>query len=166
MVPKKLNLGCGPEYKEGWYNVDINEEFNPDKIEDLENEEWDLPSSHFEYVLVDNVFEHIDPRMRPNFLKECHRIMELDAEMVMKYPTPGYGVGWDVSHYTIPHWNWAEHPNYSDAWELDRVDITKHSFGRLLPDKVAKVLMWHGIRAVQGVEIHARKAGNESEVKW
>lgn len=163
---KRINIGCGLDYKDGWHNVDINPKFEPDQVQDLEETEWNIETDTYHKILVDNVFEHIDPRMRPNFLSECHRILKTGGKMVMKYPTPGYGVGWDVSHYPIPHWNWAEHPNNRDSWNLDKVEITKHSFGRLLPDNIAKVLMWHGIRTVQGVEIYVTATEKGMEEMW
>lgn len=166
MIPTRLNLGCGPDYRENWYNVDQYDHFDPDLVQDLESTPWDLPSDHFEHVLIDNVFEHIDPSARPSFLAECHRVMIPGGLLIMRYPTPGYGVGWDVSHYSIPHWNWPEHPNYCESWEVDDVEFTKISFGRLLPDRVAAFLMWHGIRAVQGIEIHVRSTDVPMEVTW
>ncbi|WP_327052778.1 class I SAM-dependent methyltransferase [Halomicrococcus gelatinilyticus] len=163
---KKVNLGCGPDYRDGWTNVDINPEFNPDQVIDLEDNNWDLPSSTFDVVLADNVFEHIDPRKRPTFLEECHRILKEDGELVMRWPTPGFGGGWDVTHYSIPSWEWPNHPNNDDYWETEEISFDYSAIGRYLPQSIATQLMCHGIRTIIAVELVASPTGDEYEKTW
>jgi len=150
---KKLNLGSGRDYREGWMNVDVNPEFDPDRVIDLEESNWNLPSGEYDYVLADNVFEHIDPRKRPMFLQECHRLLRENGELVMRWPTPGFGGGWDITHYSIPSWDWPEHPNHENAWSTVDINFTYNRIGSLLPESVARQLMWHGIRTILDVEL-------------
>jgi predicted SAM-dependent methyltransferase len=162
---KKLNLGSGHDYRDGWTNVDINPDFNPDVVINLETPDWDLPTDEYDVVLVDNVFEHIDPRKRPVFLIECHRVCHPDGKVVMRWPTPGFGGGWDVTHYCIPSWEWPEHTNHEDAWEIIETDFNYNRLGWLLPDRIANQLMWLGIRTVLSVELTITPSG-EYEETW
>lgn len=159
----KLNLGCGPDYRKGWTNVDVNPEFGPDEIIDLEQSDWDLPNGEYDLVLADNVFEHIDPKKRPTFLRECHRVLKQDGELVMRWPTPGFGGGWDVTHYSIPSWDWPDHPNHENAWKTVDIEFNYNRIGSLLPETVAVQLMWHGIRTVLDVELTITPEGDYGE---
>lgn len=150
---KKLNLGCGPDYREGWTNVDINSGFDPDKVINLEEPDWDLPSDDFDILLADNVLEHIDPRCRPIFLREAHRVLKQEGKFILRWPTPGFGGGWDITHYSIPSWDWPEHPNHENAWEILDTEFNYNRVGSLLPEAVARQLMWHGIRTILDVEL-------------
>ncbi|MHA1383253.1 MAG: class I SAM-dependent methyltransferase [Candidatus Helarchaeota archaeon] len=57
-MSKKLNLGCGNDYREGWINIDINPEVKTDLIVDLEKP-LPFPNNYFSYILADNTLEHI-----------------------------------------------------------------------------------------------------------
>lgn len=163
---KRANLGCGDDYREGWTNVDVNPHFDPDVVVDLETDDWDLPSSTFDEVLADNVFEHVDPRMRPVFLKECHRVLTEDGQMTMRWPTPGFGGGWDVTHYSLPSWEWPDHPNNEDYWKTNSVNFEYSTVGRILPNSLAQQLMWHGIRTIISVELVVSPTGEKYEITW
>jgi predicted SAM-dependent methyltransferase len=150
---KKLNLGCGPDYRDGFINVDINPDFDPDIVVDLEQSDWSLPTNEFDIVLADNVLEHIDPRQRTVFLREVHRVLKQEGKFTLRWPTPGFGGGWDVTHYSIPSWDWPEHPNHNHAWNVVDTKFNYNLIGSVLPDSVANQLMWHGIRTVLDVEL-------------
>ncbi len=163
---QRLNLGCGRDYREGWTNVDINPDFNPDKVIDLETGNWPLSDDTYTIVLADNVFEHIDPRNRPTFLREYHRVMTGDGQLTMRWPTPGFGGGWDVTHYQIPSWEWPDHPNNADCWETVSLDFQYSTVGRLIPQPIAKLLMWHGIRTILSVELVVSPLSETPEQVW
>lgn len=55
----KLNLGCGPRRLEGWLNIDTVASFTPDRVMDLEQTPWDLPTDAAEEVLLNHVLEHL-----------------------------------------------------------------------------------------------------------
>ncbi len=55
----KLNLGCGPRRLEGWLNIDTVASFAPDRVMDLEQTPWDLPTDAAEEVLLNHVLEHL-----------------------------------------------------------------------------------------------------------
>ncbi len=84
VTSKKADLGCGEEKGDSWFGVDIEETDAVDKVQDLDEEDWDLPSNHFEEVKAKDVFEHLDNPV--NFLEEVHRIAKPDAEVWIKAP--------------------------------------------------------------------------------
>lgn len=55
----KLNLGCGADYREGWVNVDVVERAKADIYHDLEIFPWPFPNDCADYILMDNVIEHL-----------------------------------------------------------------------------------------------------------
>jgi len=80
---KKLNLGCGLDYREGWVNIDNNRKIKADVYSDLEKI---LPfkDDFFDYVYADNVLEHIT-----NFIPlmgELKRICKNGAIIDIKVP--------------------------------------------------------------------------------
>jgi SAM-dependent methyltransferase len=57
--PALLNLGSGEDYREGYWNADINPRYEPDQIVDLAGpwpDEWE---NHFHHVLASHIFEHL-----------------------------------------------------------------------------------------------------------
>lgn len=159
---KRVNLGCGEDYRDGWINVDINEEFRPDDEgdgefirHDLHETPWSWAGDNeFTHLLVDNVFEHIAPPSRPDFLSECRRILEDGGTLVMKLPTH---VGWDVSHYSVPPWYWAYHPRQKEQWRYDEIRLRKNVISKILPKKIALMLLKYDvIWAAREVELRLK----------
>jgi hypothetical protein len=77
----------------------------------------------------------------------------------MRLPTPGYGGGWDVTHYSIPSWEWSKHPDYNPYWETESVSFDYTILGTVLPKFVAEKLLWHGISVVTMVEVVVTSKG-------
>ena len=82
---KKLNLGCGFDYREGYINCDMFKEVNPDIVLNLEAK---LPfeDNSIEEVLANHILEHITffiPLMH-----ELHRILKVGG--IIKIRTPFY----------------------------------------------------------------------------
>jgi SAM-dependent methyltransferase len=90
---KKLNLGSGLDYREGWVNVDCNKEVKAD-VYALAHE---LPfeNEEFDYVLASHVLEHIwsgyEARMRgdglEHVLREIHRVLKWYGTFVTEIPS-------------------------------------------------------------------------------
>lgn len=56
---KKLNIGCGMDYREGWTNLDFNKEVKADVYHDLEKFPYPFKDNEFDYILLDNSLEHV-----------------------------------------------------------------------------------------------------------
>lgn len=55
----RLNLGCGTHKADGWYNVDIFPDVEPDLVADAVT--LNLPDESVEAVYLGHVLEHLDP---------------------------------------------------------------------------------------------------------
>lgn len=93
------------------------------------------------------------------------RICSQEGEVIFRWPTPGFGGGWDVTHYSIPSWEFPEHPNHKNAWETIETNFNYNRLGSIIPNRVARRLMWMGIRTVLDVELIITPAG-EYESTW
>jgi len=96
---KKLNIGCGKDYKNGWLNVDFNKEVKADIYCDLEKK---LPfkDSEFDYVLIDNVLEHVKNHLQ--LIDEMWRITKNKGiiEVYVPHFTSMYGFK-HLTHYKV-----------------------------------------------------------------
>ena len=98
----KLNIGCGLDYKESddksnWINVDSNRNIKADIYLDL-NESLPFSDCSVDYVLMDNVLEHINPGEYFSFLEEIHRICKPGA--VIEIYVPHYSGMYALKHPT------------------------------------------------------------------
>ena len=57
---KKLNLGCGKKIKEDYINLDIKALPGVDVVHDLNKFPYPFDDDRFEYILCDNILEHLD----------------------------------------------------------------------------------------------------------
>lgn len=56
---KKLNFGCGTDIREGWDNVDIQEDSRLTKSFDFDRFPYPLKNNHYDYILMNQVIEHL-----------------------------------------------------------------------------------------------------------
>ena len=56
---KKLNLGCGFDYRSGYVNADHFKECKPDVLMNMEDTPWQFNDNEFDYVLLKHVLEHV-----------------------------------------------------------------------------------------------------------
>jgi len=120
--PLKLNLGCGPNPKPGWINIDL---WHPaaDLHLDL-REPWPFPDDRMSHVYSEHVFEHFAFRNEvPRFLAECKRVL---------CPGGVFNVGvpdseWPIRAYGNPgndYWRLARdgwHPDWCET-QLDHIN--------------------------------------------
>ena len=55
LAPRKLNLGCGFDKRDGFVNADNFKECEPDVFMDLEQTPWPLENNGYDYVLLKHV---------------------------------------------------------------------------------------------------------------
>lgn len=87
---KKLNLGCGEDYRDGFVNVDINKDVKTDKVVDIE---IGLPfkDNSFDYVYSRHVIEHLHPEKIKFVMDEIHRICKNEA--IVEFHAPHFSCG-------------------------------------------------------------------------
>lgn len=86
---RKLNYGCGLDYRSGYVNVDINRGVKADVYVSSDSPRLPFVDSAFDEVLLDNVIEHVPRDRLFDFLDEIHRVV-CDSGVVRIY----------VPHYT------------------------------------------------------------------
>jgi predicted SAM-dependent methyltransferase len=80
----KLNLGCGKDIKEGFWNVDVVYNDGVDVVMDLSIPE--LPFKDVEYINCQDLIEHFYKDVGIRFLKECYRILNTGGKMYIQTP--------------------------------------------------------------------------------
>lgn len=80
----KLNLGCGKEYKEKYFNVDIRTDIKTDLILDLNKKRWPFKSNSFKTVYSKHTLEHLDNVQA--FMDEVWRITKNNAKVTIIVP--------------------------------------------------------------------------------
>ncbi len=58
-TPRRLNLGCGFDKREGFVNADAFPACNPDVQMDIETTPWPFEDNAFDHVLLKHVLEHV-----------------------------------------------------------------------------------------------------------
>lgn len=81
---KKIHLGCGSVYKDGWINIDLDSPV-ADMQRDL-TESLPFANESVGLIYTEHFIEHISRSQAVSFLRECHRI--LDSSGVMRISTP------------------------------------------------------------------------------
>jgi len=84
-MPIKLNLGSGGG-KEGYINVDIRPEVNPDVLWDLEKTPYPWEDESVEEILWIDSLEHLSWLKVEDALRECYRILMPGGKMYIQCP--------------------------------------------------------------------------------
>lgn len=103
---KKLNLGAGEDYREGWINVDNRGNVKKDTAWDINKFPYPFKDDTFNYALLSMVLEHVEEPIK--VLKEIIRVCKHDA----------------VIKVIVPHAN--SYANNSDLQHKAR--FTEHTF--------------------------------------
>lgn len=84
--PKKLNLGCGFDRREGFLNVDMYALHNPDLVADIRKLGM-LPARYYDEILAQDVLEHL-PRMQTRqILAHWNRLLRIGGTIVIRVPS-------------------------------------------------------------------------------
>lgn len=117
----RLNLGCGNDYRDGYVNVDLNNNVRVDEVVDLENEMLPWADSSCEEIIANHLVEHIWKRDR--FMNECWRVLKPGGKMHVETPTAGTVAYWkDPTH--VSGWIPQTFRYYCD-WNTDKANGRK-----------------------------------------
>jgi predicted SAM-dependent methyltransferase len=144
---KKLNLGCGPNPKPGWINIDLFDA-HADLRVDL-REKWPFSDASVSHVYSEHVFEHFElQREVTHFLSEARRVLQPGGIFDVgvpdtEWPLRAYGNPddpyWPFAKVVHPEWceTQLDHINYhfrqgtehKYAWDFETLARTLRSFG-------------------------------------
>ncbi len=79
----RLNLGCGRDIKKGWINLDFTEEEGVDVVHDLNVLPLPFEDGQFDYVVCQDILEHID--FIP-LINDIHRILKIGGKLKIRVP--------------------------------------------------------------------------------
>lgn len=79
----KLNLGCGQDYRKGYWNVD-SENVHADEQADLRILPWRWPDNSAEEIMMNGVLEHLPDTI--GTVNEVWRVLEHGGLFVGSYP--------------------------------------------------------------------------------
>jgi predicted SAM-dependent methyltransferase len=99
MIPEqtKLNMGCGFNKLDGYWNVDVEKKCNPDEVINLEETPWPYDDNFFEQIHANNILEHLGhtPQIFTNVMKEMYRVSQHGAIWNIQVPHHRCDLYWD-----------------------------------------------------------------------
>lgn len=81
--PKKLNLGCGFDIKDGYLNIDFQDYHHPDLVADVTELEM-LPNDYYEEIVAQDVLEHIGREKTGSVLKRWCELLCEGGELYLR----------------------------------------------------------------------------------
>lgn len=81
---KKLNLGCGKDYREDCVNVDIADNLKKDMKHDLNVYPWPFDGDELDIIYCRDVIEHLEKPAKA--MEEIHRISKNGARVIIRAP--------------------------------------------------------------------------------
>ncbi|MGD2092361.1 MAG: methyltransferase domain-containing protein [Candidatus Aminicenantes bacterium] len=134
---KKLNLGCGKDYREGWVNADFTDRVKVDKIVDG-NKVFPFPDNTFDYVLAQRMLNDMEDFVFT--INEIHRVCKHGAIFIAHLCYYNSPTAWNEP---ISKRGFTE--NAMDFWDSTtpmgrsvghEVDIKNHEFRILAKKKI------------------------------
>lgn len=84
-LKKKLNLGCGKDYRQGWVNLDAVASLKPDVVHDL-SQPLPFADQSFDFVLAQDILEHFTRENVADVIGEISRILKIGGELEVRVP--------------------------------------------------------------------------------
>jgi len=165
--PFKLNLGCGPNPKMGWVNIDLFDS-RADLQLDL-REPWPFRNGTVSCIYSEHVFEHFDFREEvPHFLAEALRVLERGGVFDVVVPdteTPLQAYGHpQASYWTTLAKRW--HPDWCET-QLDHINYHFRQDGEHKyawdADTLARTLKRAGFQEIRRREFNSEMDSKERE---
>lgn len=134
---KKLNIGCGRDYREGWINIDISRSVRTDVLMDIRKECFHDEDGSAQLIYISGVLEQIGSNDEfLHVMRECYRVLEPGGIMQVVVPNARYAIAhrdpMDVRKFTPETFEYfrkgaREHDLYGsvygfDGWESITID--------------------------------------------
>lgn len=97
---KKLNLGCGNDYKDGFWNVDNGHCRVDEKVDICQVFPWQ--DNTFEMIYSRHVLEHIPREKFFQVFREIHRVLAPKGLFQFEVPMAGSDNFWTDPTHTMP----------------------------------------------------------------
>jgi SAM-dependent methyltransferase len=135
---RKLNLGCGEDFKDGFINVDFHSHVRIDVQHDLNAFPYPFDDSSFDHVFASHILEHLD---RPFLvMKELHRILKPGGTLTVKVPHFSRGfshaehkAGFDVTFPMYFNPAFTKSGYFGVHFDLWKMELHYVAFFHLLP---------------------------------
>lgn len=99
----KIDLGCGPNKKEGFIGLDKIKFDGVDHVIDIGNERWPFDDESVDEAFSSHFVEHLTAEQRVHFVNELYRVLKKDGKAAILVPhwssTRAYG---DPTHQWPP----------------------------------------------------------------
>ncbi len=152
----KLHLGCGPNHKSGWLNIDLSH--RADLKLDL-REKLPFPDNSFSIIYNEHFFEHVDyPGPAAEFLRDCLRILKPGGVIRIgvpdtEWPLQEYCGISNSGYFELARKNW--HPDWCTT-PMEQINYHfrqdgEHKFAYDF-NTLEKVLLDCGFTSIQRVE--------------
>lgn len=107
----KINIGCGRDYREGWFNTDVSLEVKADAYFDIGKESLVMEDSQAELVYISGVLEQIGPNEElKHALNECWRMLKPGGQIVIVVPNAKHAIAhrdpMDIRKFTPATFNY------------------------------------------------------------
>lgn len=97
---RKLNVGCGNDYRDDFWNIDIGECKSDEQVDIAK--ELPFEDDFFDMVFAQHVLEHIPKESFFKIFKEIHRVMAKGAILEFIVPIAGSDNFWTDPTHTMP----------------------------------------------------------------
>lgn len=88
---RRLNLGCGADYRHGWDNWDISQNVASDYTLDIRTDQFPVDDGVFDEIYCSGVLEQIlTNESLTHCLNECHRTMKVGGILTVIVPSARY----------------------------------------------------------------------------
>ena len=84
--PRRLNVGCGSDRREGYVNVDLNAWYKPDLVADVRKLDF-LPAQHYEEIVAQDVLEHLPRSQTLRTLQGWNRLLRMGGTLRLRVPS-------------------------------------------------------------------------------
>lgn len=130
---KKLHIGCGAIYKEGWINIDNNSDKNIKKIDLV----WDLrkklpfPGNSVDFIYSEHFIEHLTYQQGQELLKNLFNIIKKKGVLRIACPD----LKKIINGYYYNNWreqSWVKDFNFSwikSRCEMVNICVNKNQWG-------------------------------------
>lgn len=84
--PRRINMGAGGDYREGYLNLDLNAWYEPDVVADARDLAF-LPANHYDEIIAQDVLEHLPRTQTLRTLQVWNRVLRPGGRLWLRVPS-------------------------------------------------------------------------------